>query len=164
MKSYPYTIIVSVWQDPFVKGHGGLFVTAKEINLNPFYANLLQPGHFLLTGNRRIHFVLRRLWRIVPPTVWVVPQDHRYVFIRSILHQLFHFIPANTGIPPVINQHIFKIKFGGHIDVLDLVLVINAVILPDNPAPGGPTHLVIFRWLVQRLNHIVTHRCLNDRL
>ena len=128
-------VVVGIAEDGFVEAHGLLFVSAKEIHLDTLHADFFQPFHFLFTHDGIVHAVRRALYDVVPIAAGAVPEEDIDVFRVSIIHQLLHPFVADIRIPPVVNQDILEIHRSSQVDVAHLVVVVDARVLPDNPAP-----------------------------
>lgn len=81
----------------------------------------------------------------------------------SIFDQVFHSFATDIGIPPVIYQHVFVAHCCSQVDVADLIVVIDAAILPQNPAPGATAHAIVVLRGVARLHHIPRNGSLDNR-
>ena len=55
----------------------------------------------------------------------------------SIFHKLFHTVVAYVPIPEIVYQHILEAHRCCEIDELDLVVIVDASVLPQDPAPGA---------------------------
>ena len=119
-----------------------LLVTAEEIYLQTLHTALLQPFHLFLAGYRIAHALLGILRSVVPVTVGVVPYKHIHVLLVCILKQLFHTVTSDVLFPASVNQRIFITHFTGQVNETNLVIVVDARVLPHNPAPGRTTELV----------------------
>ena len=142
MEDYHQAVFISIGQDVFVQAHHLLLVTAEEIYLQALHAALLQPFHLFLAGYRVAHALLGILGCIVPVTVGVVPHKHIHVLLVCILEQLFHTVASDVLFPTSVNQRIFITHFTGQVNETNLVIVVDARVLPHNPAPGRTTELV----------------------
>ena len=68
-------VFIGIAQYLFIKLHRLLLVTAKEINLNTFHANLLHPFHITLAGYAVIHHTVWTLWSVVHRSIAVIPKQ-----------------------------------------------------------------------------------------
>ena len=132
-------VAVGIEEDILVKLHRFLLVAGKEIHLDALHAYALQPGHLAVAGDAVIHDVAWCLRRIVPGSVRVVPQHQRNALLPGILRKLLYAFTTYTLVPPVIHQTELVAHSSGEVDELHLIVIINAVILPDEPAPGVPS-------------------------
>ena len=82
----------------------------------------------------------------------------------SVLEQLFHAVTSDVLFPASVNQRIFITHFTGQVNETNLVIVVDARVLPHNPAPSRTTELVFLRRLIQRFHHIKRNSSLHNRL
>ncbi len=64
-----YAVIGGIFEDFQIQFHRGLFVTAKEVDLNTLDAHFLKFGEFLSANDSFMHFVFGTHWSVVP---WAV--------------------------------------------------------------------------------------------
>ena len=164
MEDYHQAVFVGIGQDVFVQAHHLLLVTAKEIHLQSLHTALLQPFHLFLAGYRVAHALLGILRSVVPVTVGVVPHEYIHVLLVSVLEQLFHAVATDVLFPASVNQRIFITHFTGQVNETNLIIVVDARVLPHNPAPSRTTELVFLRRLIQRFHHIKRNSSLHNRL
>ena len=81
-----------------------------------------------------------------------------------ILEQLFHAVTSDVLFPASVNQRIFITHFTGQVYETNLVIVVDARVLPHNPAPRRTAELVFLRRLIQRFHHIKRNGSLHYRL
>ena len=111
------TVVVGIAQNLLVQTQGLLLVTAEEVYFDTLHTQTLQPAHLLLAGNGVIH--------------------------PGILDKLFHAVATDVVVPPVVNQYIFVSHGGCQVNIAHLVVVVDAAVLPENPAPCATARLVI---------------------
>ena len=137
------TVVVGIAQNLLVQTQGLLLVTAEEVYLDTLHTQALQPAHLLLAGNGVIHPVDGTLLYIVPVTTGAIPQEYLHTLAAGILDKLFHAVATDVVVPPVVNQYIFVSHGGRQVNIAHLVVVVDAAVLPENPAPGATARLVI---------------------
>ena len=163
MEDYLQAIIVGIAEDILIELHRLLLVATEEIHLDACHANLLHPSHLLLAGDGIVHNLTRSLRSIILETVGIVPEHQAYLLALGILAQLFDALSANLLVPPAIHQDGFITLGSSNIHHLHLVVIVNGIILPDEPAPGIARWLVSLTCLIQWLNYIVRDGGLYDR-
>ena len=157
-------VAVGVAQDVFVESHGLLLVASEEVDLDAHHADALEPFHLALAGNGRVHAIARTLRCVVAIAVGVVPEHQLDALRLGISAQLGHALAAYLRVPEVVHQAELQAHGGGQVDELHLVVVVDALVLPDEPAPGVASGLVGLRGLVERLHHVVGDGGLDDGL
>ena len=157
-------IAVGVVEDVLIELHGLLFVAAKEVYLDALHANLLQPSHLTVATDGRAHAVLRRLRGVVLKSVRVVPEHQRDALRLGILRQLLNAVAAYLLVPPVVHQAVLIAHGRRQVDEPHLVVVVDGVVLPDEPRPCIAPWGRFPRWRIDGLHHIVGHGSLDDGL
>ena len=137
------TVVVGIAQNLLVQTQGLLLVTAEEVYFDTLHTQTLQPAHLLLAGNGVIHPVDGTLLYIVPVTTGAIPQEYLHTLATGILDKLFHAVATDVVVPPVVNQYIFVSHGGRQVNIAHLVVVVDAAVLPENPAPCATARLVI---------------------
>ena len=155
-------VAVGVVKNVLVKLHGLLLVATEEVYLDAFHADALQPLHFLIARHAAAHAITGRLRRIVLVAVAVVPEHQADAFRLRVLRQLGYALTTDGLIPPIIHQTILKPHRGGQVNELHLVVVVDALVLPDEPAPRVASGLVVLRRLIERIHEVVADGGLDD--
>ena len=127
------TVAVGIEEYVLIELHGLLLVTAEEVDLDALHANLLQPRHLLVAGNGCRHAVAWCLWGVVLVAVGVVPQHQAHTLRLGILRQFLNLVTADALVPPVVHQTVLEAHLGGEVDELHLVVVVDGLVLPDEP-------------------------------
>ena len=136
-------VVVGIAQDGLIKAHRLLLVAAEEVHLDAPHALLLQPTHLTFTGNRVVHDVYRALLDVVPVTAGTVPQEKFHALAACVTDKLFHPLMADIVVPPVVYQGVFVAHGGSHVDIAHLIVVVDTVVLPENPAPRTAPVLIL---------------------
>ena len=163
MEDHLQAIIVGIAEDILIELHRLLLVATEEIHLDTYHANLLHPRHLLLAGDGIVHNLTRSLRSIILETIRIVPEHQAYLLALGILTQLFDALSAYLLVPPAIHQDGFITLSSSHIHHLHLVVIVNGIVLPDEPAPGIAGWLVSLTCLIQWLHYIVRDGGLYDR-
>ena len=156
-------VVISVRKNLLIMAHRLLLVTAKEIHLDALHTNQIHPTHILLTLDGIAHHVDGSLLNIVPPAAGTVPKEHIHTLTLRILHQLRHLLLTDVRVPPIVNQHILEAHRLRQLDVLHLIIVVDGVVLPNNPAPCALTKLIMMRRVITSLHIVPRNRCFHDR-
>ena len=164
MEYHLQAIAVGIGKNIFVELQTLLLVTTQEVDLDTSNAQLLQPCHLAIARQGGIHAVLRRLRCIVGIAVTVIPQQQFDTFAISIAVQLDNAVAPNLLVPPVVDQHILVTHSGRQVNHLYLVLVVDTLVAPQQPAPRIAARLVVLRGFIERIYHIIGYRGLYDRL
>ena len=108
--------------------------------------------------------MLWRLWSIVRIAIAIIPQQQLNTLAVGVAVQLDDAVAANLLVPPVIDQHIFIAHSGRQVNHLHLVIIVDALVLPDEPAPCIAARLVVLRRLVERVYYVIGNSGLYDGL
>ena len=158
------TVSVGITEDILIETHGLLLVATEEVDLDALDADALHPCHLPFTGDAGIHAVAWSLGCVVPETVGVVPQHQMNTFRLGILGELGDALATDLCVPPVVDKAVLEAHGRSQVDELHLVVVVDGVVLPDEPAPGVATRLVVGGGFVERSHQVVRDGGLNDRL
>ena len=157
-------IAVGIGQDVLVEPHGLLLVAPEEVYLDARHADALEPFHLPLAGIRRREAVARSLRRVVPIAVGVVPQHEAYALALRITGELGHALAAYVAVPPVVDEAELEAHGRCEVDELHLVVVVDGIVLPDEPAPGVAARLEGRRGLIERVDDVEGHGGLHNGL
>ena len=156
------TMVISIAQHIFVKTHRFLLIASPEINLDTLHAQLLHPAHLLLANDRIIHLVCRALSYVVPVATGTIPQENIYFFALCIGNELFHTLVANIFVPPGVNQYIFIAHFSSQINETYLIVIVDTIVLPQNPTPCTTTEAIVMFRFITRCHNIPSYSCLHN--
>ena len=140
-----------------------MLVGAQEVDLDTSDAQLLQPRHLTIASQCGIHAVLGCLWRVVGIAIAVVPQKQLHSLAVGIAVQLDNTVAPYLLIPPVVYQHIFETHGCRDINHLHLIVIVHALVLPDEPAPCVTAWLIVLSGFVERIHNIVGNGGLDNR-
>ena len=157
------TVVVGIGEDGLVEAQRLLLVATKEIHLDAGYAVVAQPTHLSLTTDGAVHTLTGTLRGIVPATVGIVPNPRPYTLLLAVVEEFLHTVALDVLIPAAIDEAAFPTEGGGEVDIGDLVVVVDAGVLPDNPRPGVARALVIGAGFIERLHDIPRNRSFNNR-
>ena len=129
------TVVVGIGENAFVEAHGLLFVTTEEIDLNTSHTTVAQPFHLLLADNGIVHALAGILRGIVPTAVRVVPHPGTDALLLAIGKEFLHALATDMLVPAAIDEAAFPTEGGSKVDVLHLIVVVDAGVLPQNPRP-----------------------------
>ena len=59
----------------------------------------------------------------------------------GVFNELLDAFATNVGVPPVVDKHVLVAHCSGEVDEFHLVVIVDAVVLPQNPAPCSATWL-----------------------
>ena len=156
-------IVVGIAEDVLIELHRLLLVTSEEIHLDAAYADLLHPSHVALAGDGVVHHLARSLRRIILEAIRIVPEHQLHALALRILAQLLDTTITDLSVPASIHQDRLISLGSSHIYHLDLVVVVDGVVLPDEPAPGISCRLVVDARLIERSHDIEWDGGLHDR-
>ena len=162
MEHHLQTMTVGIAQDILIELHGLLLVATEEVNLDSLHTNALQPAHLLFAGNGGVHTVTWSLRGIVPETVTVVPHQQMHPLALSIFRKLGDTLTTDILVPPVIHQAVLKAHGRSQVDKAHLIIVVDRVVLTNQPAPGIAPRLIISRSLIAGLYYIIADGSLED--
>ena len=164
MEHHLQAIAVGIAEDVLVEAHHLLLVATEEVHFDALHANALHPFHFPFTGNGCVHAVTRTLRCIVGEAVAVVPKQQVYTLRLRVFREFGDTVAPDLRVPPVIDEAVLKAHCRGEVDELHLVIVVDAVVLPDEPTPRVATRTVVGAGGVARFHHVVTDGSLHDGL
>ena len=154
VENHHQPVVVRVAEYGFVERHRLLLVAAEEVHLDALHAYALEPAHLLLAGNGAAHYVGRALGDVVPPAAGGIPEEEVHVFRPCVARELLHPLPAYVGVPEIVYEAVAEAHCGGEVYVLHLVVVVDAGVLPEYPAPGSLAESVAVAAFVARLHHV----------
>ena len=154
VEDHHQAVVVGVAQHAFVHAHGLLLVTAEEIDLDALDPDILKPLHLLLALNRAIHLVERTLGDIIPVAAGRVPEEYIHSLGIGVFHEFLHPVVSDVLVPEIVHEDILEVHGGGEVDELDLVVIVDAAVLPEYPAPGSLSELVIVLRHIPRLHDV----------
>ena len=156
--------VIGIGEDILIELHRVLFVAGKEVHLDTLDTNLLQPSHLLASHAGVVHALFGCLGCVVLISVAVVPQQQAHALALCIAAQFLYPFVADVLVPASVYETVFVAHGCCEVDESHLVVVVDGVVLPDEPAPGVTSWAVVVFGLVERFHHVVGHRCLGDGL
>ena len=164
VKDNHQSMVIRITQYLFIETYCFLLVTPEKVHLDTFHAYLLQPTHLLLAPDDVIHTIDGTLFDIIPIAAGTIPQEYVHAFAVRILHQILHAFTSRHFVPPAVYQDVFIAHRLGQINILHLVSIVGAIVLPQNPTPCTATEFIFILSLIQWLHHIPCHRSFYDGL
>ena len=111
-----------------------------------------------------MHALAGTLRRVVPSPITVVPHPRAHAFLLAVGKELLHACSTDILVPSAIDEAAFPTEAGSQVDVLHLVVVVDARVLPDNPRPSVARALIVNAWLIELLHDVPRDGGLHDGL
>ena len=137
VENHHQAVVGGIGQYVLVVAEGLLLVAGEEVHLYALDPYAAEPLHLLLAGDGLAHNVDGALLDVVPPAGAGIPEEYINPLGMSVFHKVLHSLPAYVHVPPVVDENKAEAHLAGKVYVPDLVVVIDAAVLPEYPAPGA---------------------------
>ena len=123
-----------------------------------------QPAQLGLAAYRIVHTLTGALRSIVPAAIAVIPHPRAHTLLLAVVEEAFHAVALDILIPAAIDETTLPAEGGGEVDIGNLVVVVDAGVLPDNPRPCVARTLIVYAGFIERFHHIPGDGGLHDGL